>query len=207
MIEMTMNQLYDKLNSPEFLHPEEGDLFYNYYLYQYPAEKEYEIREQIVEFKRNLRRPSTYVDALIIDIFGEFCRFMDQKKFLRHPSMLKYLADKEQADPANAASVQDTLTRNAHSREFLEYLHQRILGHITQPGDEYERPYVFLYGIGSIFPYLRVNELLAMYEDFNITHKYRIVVFYPGHREGNSFSLFGLLPDRHIYRAIMLVNE
>lgn len=206
MRDMTMEELYELLNSPKFQATEEGDLFYNFYIYQYPASEEYSIREKIVDFKRNLKRPTSYVDVLDIDIFQEFCNFLDNKKFLRHPSMLKYLSEKEDADPRNAESVQDTLTRNAHSKEFLQYLHDHIMKHI-EIDDDLKRPYVFLYGIGSIFPYLRANELLALYEDYNITHKYKILVFYPGHSEKNSFSLFGKLPDHHTYRAMKLVNE
>ncbi|MFA6661315.1 MAG: BREX protein BrxB domain-containing protein, partial [Bacilli bacterium] len=60
---------------------------------------------------------------------------------------------------------------------------------------------------GSMYPYLRVNEFLALYEDFNDTNKYKIIVFYPGHRDHNSFRLFGILPDNNTYRATLLINE
>ena len=73
--------------------------------------------------------------------------------------------------------------------------------------DGYKRPFVFLYGVGSMYPYLRVNEFLALYEDYNMTSKYKIIVFYPGHREQNSFRLFDVLPDNHTYRATLLINE
>lgn len=203
---MTIKELDDKLNSPGFQNPEEGDLFYNFFIYQYPAEREYDLRRQIQEFKANLLRPVNYVDVLTLNLFDEFCHYLDQKRFLKHPSMLQYLRDKEQADPTTAASVQDTLTRNAHSPEFVQFIHQRILEHITID-DDLRRPYVFVHGVGSIFPYLRVNEFLAKYEDYNDTSRYKIIVFYPGHREGNSFRLFGLLPDNHTYRATLLINE
>ena len=36
---MTIKELDDKLNSPGFQDPENGDLFYNFFIYQYPAEK------------------------------------------------------------------------------------------------------------------------------------------------------------------------
>lgn len=157
---MTIKELDDKLNSPGFQDTENGDLFYNFFIYQYPAEKEYDIRQQVQEFKANLIRPTNYVDVLTLNLFEEFCNFLDQKKFLRHPSMLKYQLEKEQADPSKAQNTQDTLTRNAHSPEFVQYIHQRIIDHITIK-DGYRRPYVFLYGIGSMFPYLRVNEFLA----------------------------------------------
>ena len=54
---MTIKELDDKLNSPGFQDTENGDLFYNFFIYQYPAEKEYDIRRQIQEFKANLIRP------------------------------------------------------------------------------------------------------------------------------------------------------
>ena len=92
---MTIKELDDKLNSPGFQDTENGDLFYNFFIYQYPAEKEYDIRKQIQEFKANLIRPTNYVDVLTLNLFDEFCSFLDQKKFLRHPSMLKYLMEKE----------------------------------------------------------------------------------------------------------------
>lgn len=146
---MTIKELDDKLNSPGFQDTENGDLFYNFFIYQYPAEKEYDIRKQIQEFKANLIRPTNYVDVLTLNLFDEFCSFLDQKKFLRHPSMLKYLMEKEQSDPSKAKSTQDTLARNAHSPEFVQFIHQRIIDHITIK-DQYRRPYVFMYGIGII---------------------------------------------------------
>ena len=70
-----------------------------------------------------------------------------------------------------------------------------------------KKPYVFLYGIGSMFPFLRTSVFLSGYEEFNETSKYKIIVFYPGESEGNTFSLFGKINDRHTYRAILLIND
>ena len=203
---MTINELDDKLNSPGFQNTENGDLFYNFFVYQYPAEKEYDIRRQIQDFKANLIRPTNYVDVLTLNLFEEFCNFLDQKKFLKHPSMLKFLMENELTAPSGVQNIQDTLVRNAHSSDFLQYLHQRIIDHISIK-DDYKRPYVFLYGVGNMYPYLRVNELLTLYEDYHETGKYKIIVFYPGHREENSFKLFGTLQDNHTYRATLLINE
>ena len=203
---MTIKELDDKLNSTGFQDTENGDLFYNFFIYQYPPEQEYDIRKQILEFKANLIRPTNYVDVLTLNLFEEFCAFLDQKKFLRHPSMLKYLSEKEANDPSTSDNIQQTLIRNAHSPEFVQFIHQRILNHISIE-DRYRRPYVFLHGIGSMYPYLRVNEFLSLYEDYNETGKYKIIVFYPGYRENNSFRLFDELPDNHTYRATLLINE
>lgn len=204
---MTIQELDQKLNSPEF-QDTENDLFYNYYIYQYPATEEYEMRRQIQEFKRNLKRPTSYQDVLTLNLFDEFCNFLDNKRFLRYPSMLHYLLEKEAGGDASCvANVQETLTRNAHSPEFLEYIQNRIKEHIEKRENGVRYSYVFLYGIGSMFPYLRVNQFLALYENYNQTNKYKIIVFYPGQQDGNSFRLFNTLQDNHTYRAILLLNE
>ena len=80
---MTIKELDDKLNSPGFQDTENGDLFYNFFIYQYPAEKEYDIRKQIQEFKQNLIRPTNYVDVLTLDLFEEFCNYLNGQKFLK----------------------------------------------------------------------------------------------------------------------------
>lgn len=203
---MTIKELDEKLNSPRFQNPEDGDLFYNYFIYQYPADKEYDIRRQIKDFKVDLSRPMNYLDVLVIDLFKEFCCFLDKTSFLKNPSLLKYLLQKEKDKPEKAGNVQSTLSRYAHSKDFLAYIHQIIMEHKAKK-DEMRRSYVFLHGIGSMYPYLRVNEFLALYEDFNRTNEYKIIVFYPGNREGNSYKLFHVLHDQNTYRAILFINE
>ena len=88
---MTIEELDVLLNSKEFQDVENGDLFYNFYLFQYEAAKEYDIRRQIRQFENNLIRPTNYIDVLSIDLFEEFCSFLDNQRFLSHPSYLKYL--------------------------------------------------------------------------------------------------------------------
>ncbi len=204
---MTIPELYEKLNSDRFQNPEYGDLFYNFFIYQYDAAKEYEMVRHIREFKENLVRPDSYVDAFTINLFDTFCQYLDEMPFMGSPSMLQFLLEAEADDAEVSEQVRETLQMNAHSSEFIEYLHSKILAYKQRPDDGMKRPYVFLYGIGAMAPYLRVNELLAMYEEYNLTNQYKIVVFYPGHRIENSFSLFDLLPDHHTYRATLLINE
>lgn len=204
MKEMTVQQLHDKLSSKEFQDPENGDLFYNYFVFQYDATKEHEMRQQIKVFKENFKRPTNYVDILTLDLFEEFCTFLDNTPFGRNnPSYLKYLFDKESKD---ADAVLSNLTIKANQQQFYEYIHNRIMEHVSIQ-DDLIRPYVFVYGLGEMFPHLRTNNFLTNYEQFNKTSKYKLIVFYPGHVEGNSYSLFDSLHDDHTYRATLLLNE
>ena len=199
---MTIKELDDKLNDPGFQDPKNGDIFYNFFIYQYDAHDEYDIRAQIMEFKENLIRPTNYVDVLCLNLFDEFCHYLSIKSIMHRP-MLEYQLEKEKTNPD---ATMATLSRNAHSEGFIRYLHEHIMAHVNIRDDQ-KRPYIFVYGIGSMYPYIRVNELLTLYEQYNETWKYKIIVFYPGHRDNNSFKLFGLLPDHHTYRATLLINE
>lgn len=201
---MTVEELYNKLCSKEFQDPSNGDIFYNFFVYLYDARNEYGMREQIADIKAKIKRPSEYIDVLTLDVFEEFCVFLDDKAFgKKYPSYLQYLLEKEATLPDK---VSDSLTNAANSDEFLHHIHNRIQEHVSKV-NEYKKPYVFLYGIGNIYPYLRASTLLNRYEQVNESSRYKIILFYPGETDAASFKLFGKLEDNHTYRAILLMNE
>ena len=202
MKSMTIPELYDYLCSPQFRDEKSGNIFYNYYIYQYPAKNEYEMRRQILEFKEKLERPANFINALVLDLFTVFCDFLKKEKF-GNQSLLDMTFEEEQE---GEDSVTEELSHEANSDKFLQFVHNRIMEHINS-NDGYKHPYIFIHGIGKMFPYLRCNVFLTSYEKYNDTDKYKIILFYPGHYEGNSFSLFDTLHDDHTYRATLLVNE
>lgn len=148
---MTVDQLFAKLCSKEFQDVQNGDLFYNFFIFPYPAREEYAMRAQIDDFKKKLIRPTNYVDVLVLNLFEEFCTFLDNQSFGRlHPSYLNYLLEKDKADSAAAMKA---LTLKANSEQFYRYIHERIITHVMIDDDKV-RPYVFLHGIGLMYPHI-----------------------------------------------------
>ena len=174
---MSIEELYDYLCSPQFLDEKSGNIFYNYYIYQYPACDEY-------------------------DLFTVFCDYLRKEKF----GDTSLLEDTLEGDKVHPDLVTEELTAEANSDSFVSYVRDRILEHMEQ-NDGLKKPYVFIHGIGKMFPYLRTNVFLTRYEKYNDPSSYRIILFYPGHQDGNSFSLFDTLEDAHTYRAILLINK
>lgn len=202
---MTVEQLYDKLCSKAFQDPRNGDLHYNYFMFQYDATKEYDMLRQIDDIREKIRRPNNNVDVLLLNLFEEFTAFLDRRSFGRKWNSYKdYLIHKEQT---MRAEVQNSLRDLANSADFIDYLHERIMTHVAKVDDGLIRPYVFVYGVGNMFPYLRVNNLLVRYEAQNKSSKYKLIIFYPGEQYGNTYKLFGKLEDDHTYRASLLLNE
>jgi hypothetical protein bacD2_05580 len=202
MSSMSIQELYDYLNSPEFQNVKNGNIFYNYYIYQYPAKKEYEMRRQLVVFKQNLERPTSFVNAMLLDLFQVFCDYLKKETFGSESLFDVTLED----DKTQPDMVTAELTNEANSDNFISYVHDRIDEYL-RINDGLNKPYIFIYGIGKMFPYLRTNVFLTRYEKYNDTSRYKIILFYPGHQEGNSFSLFDTLEDAHTYRATLLVNK
>lgn len=199
---MTIPELYEYLCSPQFQDEHSGNIFYNYYIYQYPASKEYEMRRQIQEFKEKLERPTNFVDALELDLFKVFCEYLRNEKFGDN----SLLDDTFEEDKVHPDMVTKELTTEANSDNFISFVSQKIDEYINS-NNGYKHHYVFVHGIGKMFPYLRTNVFLTRYEKYNDTSRYKIILFYPGHQEGNSFSLFDTLEDAHTYRATLLVNQ
>jgi Domain of unknown function (DUF1788). len=197
---MTIEELYNKLEDKFFQDTDTGSIFYNVYIFQYKAEEEYEIRDQIENLKVRLKRPNNNLDILSVNLFEEFCAFLDKKEFGSHPSMLKYLLDIEKED-----DITEDLVSLACDEDFFQAIHDKIQQHIEDE-NQLKKSFVFLYGVGQIFPYLRTNTFLSNFERYNKGEKYKIIVFYPGHSVNNSFSLFDRLKDDNTYRAIKLIE-
>ena len=202
MKNMTVQELYDYLNSPEFKDVKSGNIFYNYYIYQYSAAKEYEMQRQIVVFKQNLERPSSFINAMLLDLFQVFCDYLKAESF-GPDSLFDVTLEDDKTQPD---MVTQELTTEANSDDFILYVHDRIDEHL-RINDGLNKPYIFIHGIGKMFPYLRTNVFLTRYEKYNDTSLYKIILVYPGHQEGNSLSLFDTLEDAHTYRATLLVNQ
>jgi len=199
---MTVDELYKKLSDPNFQDTENGDLFYNFYVFQYEPEKEYEIQRQIKELKDSLERPNNFIDLLAIDIYEEFIQFLKEQE-IWGTSFLEEVLNTDKVDPDGATKM---LTEQANSEDFLKRLHEKIMKHKAIDDDK-ERPFIIFYGMGKMYPYLRTSTMLAKYEQYNLSSEYKIIVFYPGQKDGNSFRLFNRLYDQNTYRATLLLND
>lgn len=206
MSEIIVDKLYERLCHPDFQDTAHGDLFYNYFIVPYDPAKEYETRDRIRWYQENLIRPTNYVKVLHLDMFEEFCQYLESQPFGKdYPSFLKYLLAKETESSELSKGVARSLAEEAQSDDFIEYINQKIRDH-KEEETENKTPYVFLSGFGNLYPYLRLSTFLNKYEEYNQTDQYKIIVFYPGQPEGNSFRLFDRFDDQHVYRAALILD-
>ena len=84
----------------------------------------------------------------------------------------------------------------------MKFLEHKIKSHLEE-AKPYEVSYVFVKGFGKAFPYLRTSRFFNNFEKY--IKGYKLIMFYPGEAK-NYYSLFGLLKDENLYRAIKLIN-
>lgn len=195
---MTITELYKQLEDKDFQDYRTGDLFFPAYMYMYDPAKEYEIDSEILDIKNRLHRPNNYLDVMVLDIFEEFLEFLKQEKFGKHNKYDFYLMHEDKKPDA----VEQGLNRDAYDVRFLNYLDAKIKEHLEQ-AKPYEVSYVFLKGFGNAFPYIRTSRFFNNFEKH--IKGYKLIMFYPGEAK-NYYSLFGLLKDENLYRAIKLIN-
>ncbi len=196
---MTIPELYEKLCDKNFTDWETGALFSNIYMYLYDPEKEYEIRNEILDIKERLVRPNDFIDVLILDIFKEFTDYLKTENF-GNSSWLDFLLDTEKTEPAK---VEKTLTKKAGEPKFLNNLENQIKSFLSQ-NNGLNKSYVMIHGFGQIFPYLRTSKFVSLFEG-KVTN-FKLILFYPGNA-GKNNNLFKILNDQNAYRAIKLINQ
>jgi hypothetical protein len=195
---MTITELYEQLADKNFQDPTTGNLFFPAYMYMYDPELEYQIQEEIQNIRDRLYRPNSYLNVMVLDIFQEFLSFLKANNFGKK-TKFEFFLDQETIKPEK---VEESLRRDANSDKFFLYLHNKIQEHFSKTGD-YEVGYVFVHGFGAIFPYLRASKFLNNFEKY--ISGYKIIMFYPGEAKEH-YSLFKLLNDENLYRAIKLLN-
>jgi DNA-dependent RNA polymerase auxiliary subunit epsilon len=196
---MTITELYEKLANKDFQDPETGNLFFPAYMYAYNPARHYKVEEEIESIRDRLHRPNNYLDILVLDIFELFLAYLQNEKFGLDQKLQFYL-DQEVNDQGE---VDRSLKKEAYATGFLEFIHDRIQAHHQNSG-EFKVAYVFIKGFGNAFPYIRASRFMNNFEKY--IQGYKLVLFYPGN-VNNNYSLFGLLNDENLYRAIKLINE
>ena len=196
---MTIDELYEKLQDPDFQDTATGQLFFPAYMYLYDVAHEAEIERRLQGIKEGLHRPSHYLDALILDIFEELVEFLKGQSLAGMTKWAYYTSvEKEQSE-----TVAKSMGQDAYSKKFLEHLDARIQQHIDAAGDN-AVAYVFMKGFGRAHPYLRVSRFMNHFEGY-IKDRFKLILFYPGTYNRN-YQLFEVLEDEHLYRAIKLIN-
>jgi hypothetical protein len=182
-----LNRILPRVTEPQFLSTEGLGNEIGFWIFDYPAESELEVREHVQFMSDTLSTRHPQLNFKHINLFSAVIQYLRERKFL----------DK-------SLELQKTKGNDALIRALAGPLAmQRLAPYLVEAHQAAERDLIFISGIGSVWPLMRGHDLLNNLHAL-LGHK-PVVLFYPGTYDGQTLSLFGRVPSNNYYRAFKLI--
>lgn len=183
-----LNKILDRVTSDDFLHGKGLGNEIPFYAFDYPPERELEVREHIAFLVAQIPKRRSSLRFVHINLFDLIIRYLKDRRFYDKALDLQRKKGDEALLKALAAPLDATKLA-------------KVFADAVEPE---EQDLVLVSGVGSAYPLLRTHNLLN-----NLHHRMGstpLVLFYPGVYDGQSLRLFGTLQDKPYYRAFRLVD-
>ena len=190
-----LSKIYDILAAKDFQNPETGKLFFPVYIYSYDPKQEYAFRKGLTKLKRQLARPSNYLDTMVLDVWQSLLEYLKEYQF-GNKTLYQLMIAKEKKGEDITQWIRKQIANP--TRGYYPWLEQKVIDHFSEDTTD-KRAYLLVHGLGAAYPYLRASGFLKNSERF--VKNYKMILFYPGTVRKENFSLFGQLDDDNIYRA------
>lgn len=187
-LDARLNRILERITADEFLAGKGLGNEIPFHAFDYPPEEELKVRQHI-EFllvQAPKRRPGLRIAK--INLFQLALEMMEEASH--------YQKALEIQQKKGDSAVLKTLKKTLGGKLVAQEIHKRI--------DFEQTDLVFLSGVGNAYPMIRSHTVLNNLQP--LTGETPLVLFFPGHYDGQSLQLFGRLPDTPYYRAFRLVG-
>lgn len=183
-----LNQVHDRLLSPEFLTNAGIGNEIGFYIFDYPPDQELLMRQWLRELPQNLLRRRPDLKFAMQDLFSLLVDYLKSRKLYDKAVAVQ----KQKGNDSLLAALHGPLDAG------------RILDYFVKAVRPAEHDFVILHGIGKAWPLIRSHSLLNNLQA--VMGRIPLVMFYPGVYDMQGLSLFGRLPSDNYYRAFRLVS-
>lgn len=191
---MSIDKLYERLETKDFLNPSTADIFSPFFFYTYDASEEYHVRKEIESLKQKLQRPMAMVDTLVLNIYEVVIEYLKNQTVAGKTHFDLLMALDQKGSDRLPVSLERLLSKD----DFVLFLLNKIQSHLSADS-HLKKVYVFMHGFGTVYPYLRAHKLVSRLEQH--VKNYKVIIFYPGKFDGSNYRLFNKLAVKNIYRA------
>jgi len=174
-----LDNLKQKIATPEFLNNEGLANEVGIYIFPYDAKEEMTVRHFLQTLLDNPPANCNIIEKNLFSVFLDICK---QRK------LLDKIAPME--EKKGSAALLSALNRSVTNEHFAD----AIAYEPHKKGD-----LLLLTGVGEVFPFMRVHSLLEALQPRFLDIP--IVVMYPGEYDGTSLKLFNTLAPNSYYRA------
>ncbi len=183
-----LDKILDRLTSDAFLQGKGLGNEIPFYAFDYPPERELEVRAHIVFLLAQIPKRRPGLRFVHINLFELIVRHLKNRGFYEKALVMQ----QQKGDEATLKALAAPLDAGKLAAVFADE---------AKPADH---DLVLVSGVGSAYPLLRTHNLLN-----NLHHHLGstpLVLFYPGVYDGQSLRLFGTLQDKPYYRAFRLIH-
>ena len=162
----------------------------NYWIFDYPPEKELEVRERIEYMKNKIQKGTDEYQLVVFDLYDIIIDFLERKNFIDKC----YDFEKQRGFGRIVKAVSNSMKVSENDSLVVQYIQEHTP----------ENAIVFLTGVGKCYPLLRSHNVLN-----NLHQSYLrapVVMFFPGTYNEQELILFNEIKDDNYYRAFRLVK-
>ena len=162
----------------------------NYWIFDYPPEKELEVRERIEYMKNKNQKGTDEYQLVVFDLYDIIIDFLERKNFIDKC----YDFEKQRGFGRIVKAVSNSMKVSENDSLVVQYIQEHTP----------ENAIVFLTGVGKCYPLLHSHNVLN-----NLHQSYLrapVVMFFPGTYNEQELILFNEIKDDNYYRAFRLVK-
>ena len=185
-----LNEMETAIRKPSFRQSIGRANEVNYWVFDYPPERELEVRERIAYLKNKNQGGTDGFELVVFDLYDIIIDFLEQRGFMEKC----YGFERKAGICRIVKAVNNSLKVNDDDSLIVRY----IKDHTP------ENAVVFLVGIGKCYPILRSHKVLNNLHQAFV--RVPVVMFFPGTYNEQELILFNEIKDDNYYRAFRLVK-
>ena len=185
-----LNAMEAEIRKPRFRQSSGRANEVNYWVFDYPPEKELEVRERIEYMKNKNKKGIDEYELVVFDLYDIIMDYLEKEDFLEQC----YRFEKKRGLDRITRAVNNAMKVNDDDSLIVQYIKEHTP----------ENAIVFLTGVGKCYPLLRSHKILNNLHQSVL--KAPVVLFFPGTYTEQELILFNEIKDDNYYRAFKLVK-
>ncbi len=185
-----LDKMEEEIRKPEFRRNSGRANEVNYWVFDYPPERELEVRERIKYLQKKNAKGGDDFELVVFDLYDIIIDFLEENDFLEEC----YKFEQKKGLERITKAVSNSMKINDDDSYIVKYIREHTP----------ENAVVFLTGVGKCFPILRSHKVLNNLHQAFV--RVPVVMFFPGVYTEQELILFGEIKDDNYYRAFKLVK-
>ena len=185
-----LDEMEDAIKKPSFRTSSGRANEVNYWIFDYPPERELEVRERIEYMKKKNSKGTDDFELVVFDLYDIIIDYLEGKNFM------------DKCFQFEKKKGLDRITKAVNNSMKINDDDSLIVQHIKDHTPE--NAIVFLTGVGKCYPILRSHKVLNNLHQAFV--RVPVVMFFPGTYNEQELILFNEIKDDNYYRAFKLVK-